>query len=248
MSLVDAVAAAGSIPGAEATREVKKAYSEILSRHLAEEIAAGLRRYGFANVKPARGGPGEKEFQGGLGPKKVDVSFADEQHGLMLAVSVKCISFAPFGKNLKNRFSDLCTESITLHMRFPYSLICCLFALPEEADCDDAMSSQGVGLRRQESTFRRAMRLFGTIAGRRAYSDPDEKFEDFTMLRFRPAGSNREGPRVTLVDCLTEEVIGEKEYYQKVRDLYNLRNPHAPVGGDEEEVLMEELFPEWESD
>ncbi len=86
MSLLDAVTATGPIPADHASREVKKAYSERLSRHLAEEVAAGLRQLGFPRVKPLRGGPGEKEFQGGLGPKKVDVSYSDEQHGLLLAV------------------------------------------------------------------------------------------------------------------------------------------------------------------
>jgi hypothetical protein len=46
------------------------------------------------------GGAREKAFQGGLGPKRVDVSYADERHGLILAVSIKTITSEPFGKNL----------------------------------------------------------------------------------------------------------------------------------------------------
>ena len=114
MSLVDAVRAAGLRPLPSATRAEKKRYSEVLSAALAEEVADGLRNAGFPAVRPLRGGPGEKAFQGGLGPKKVDVSYSDERHGLLLAVSIKTITSPPFGKNLKNRFSDLCTEAITL--------------------------------------------------------------------------------------------------------------------------------------
>jgi len=136
MSLIDAVKATGPIPPNSASREEKKRYSEILSNHLAGEVAEGLRHVGFLSIKPMRDGPREKEFQGGLGPKKVDVSYSDEQHGLLLAVSIKSINFAPFGKNLKNRFADLCTEAITLHMRFPYSVICALFVFPHGADED----------------------------------------------------------------------------------------------------------------
>ena len=110
MSLVDAVIAAGPIPPLTAAQADKKRYSEVLSAHLAIEVGEGLRAIGFDTVKPSRGGPGEKAFQGGLGPKKVDVSYSDEQHGLLLAVSVKTICFSPFGKNLKNRFGDLLTE------------------------------------------------------------------------------------------------------------------------------------------
>jgi hypothetical protein len=140
MSLLDAVLATGDIPSDTASRAVKKRYSERLSHHLADEMADGLRAVGFKSAKPLRGRPGEKEFQGGLGPKKVNVSYSDERHGLLLAVSIKSISFTPFGKNLKNRFGDLCTEAITLHMRFPYSVICMLFALPVSADQDLARS------------------------------------------------------------------------------------------------------------
>ena len=79
MSLLDAVVSAGLIAEESAPQAIKKRFSEILSSHLAVEVADGLRQQGFPNVKPTRGGPGEKAFQGGLGPKKVDVSYADER-------------------------------------------------------------------------------------------------------------------------------------------------------------------------
>src|SRR5438445_71386 len=100
MSLVDAVSAAGAIPARSASRNDKKRYAEVLSQRLALEIAAGLRAVGFAGTAPVPGGPGEREFQGGLGPKKVDVSYADDRHGLLLAVSIKSITSEPYGKNL----------------------------------------------------------------------------------------------------------------------------------------------------
>ena len=74
MSLLDAVVGTGPPPGPEATQAQKKRYSEVLSAHLAQEVAEGLRKAGFKNVKPVRGGPGERAFQGGLGPKKVYVA------------------------------------------------------------------------------------------------------------------------------------------------------------------------------
>ena len=115
MALLDAVRAVGPIPASgkgKAAREARKRYAEQLARQLAWEVAENLRATGFKKVKPERGGPGEREFQGGLGPKKVDVSYADDRHGLMLAISLKSITSEPFGKNLKNRFYDLCPEAI----------------------------------------------------------------------------------------------------------------------------------------
>jgi len=228
MSLLDAVVAAGPMPEDGAAREVKKAYAETLSHKLAEELADGLRRVGFPKVKPFRGEPGEKEFHGGLGSKKVDVSYSDEQHGLILAVSVKSICFAPFGKNLKNRFGDLCTEAIGLHMRFPYATVCMLFAFPEAADADHTA-------RRTRSTFRRAARLLATVSGREGYADAGEKFELVTLLRFRPVTTGGAPAEITLIDAVTEAVLAEEDYFQRLLELHDIRNPHAALAEDLEE-------------
>ena len=227
MTLVEAVVRAGPLPGAEASQAEKKRYSEVLSSHLAQDVAEGLRRVGFKNVKPPRGGPGERAFQGGLGPKKVDVSSADEQHGLLLAVSVKTITAAPFGKNLRNRFADLCTEAITLHMRFPYGVVCALFAFPAAADAD-------VTKGRKTSTFRRAMKLMAAVGGREEYTGPGEKFENVTMMLFQPAGQKKGKPWVRLFNANGEAQIPESEYFTLLRDVYNRRNPNAPIGESEE--------------
>jgi hypothetical protein len=226
MTLLDAVVAAGVLPASDAKKEDKKRYSEILSQHLAQEVAAGLRTIGFEATKPRPGGPGERAFQGGLGPKKVDVSYADEQHGLLLAVSIKTITAAPFGKNLKNRFYDLCPEGITLHLRFPYSVVCALFCFPNAADED-------ITAGRRTSTFERAKKLLSTISGRQEYTDPGEKFENITMLLFQPLTQDSTiEPWVRLVDTITSKEMTDSEYYDTIRQIYNRRNPHSAIGED----------------
>jgi hypothetical protein len=138
-------------------------------------------------------------------------------------VSIKSISFAPFGKNLKNRFADMCTEAITLHMRFPYSVVCGLFAFPVTADSD---KTEG----RSISTFQRATKLFKTISGRKEYTDPGEKFENITMMLYQPI-VNADTPIWTkLFDCLSGEELSEDAYFSMLRNIYNLRNPHAVIG------------------
>jgi hypothetical protein len=225
MSLLDAVIAAGIHPSIDAKQSDKKRYSEILSQRLAEEVAKGLREIGFPNVKPLPGGPGERAFQGGLGPKKVDVSYADEQHGLQLAVSIKTITSFPYGKNLKNRFYDLCPEGITLHLRFPYSVICALFCLPSPAN-EDATD-------RKSSTFERSRKLLSTISGRREYTDPGEKFENIVMLLFQSRSDDLTVvPWVRLIETITGRELTEPQYFDSIRQIYNRRNPHAAVGDD----------------
>lgn len=219
MSLVDAVNRVGPIPPNEAIRSVKKRYSELLSKYLAEELAAGLRGIGFANTKPDRDGVGEKAFQGGLGSKRVDVSYSDEQHGLLLAVSIKTICFPQFGKNLKNRFADMCTEAITLHMRFPYSIMAGLFAFPVDANQDTSAL-------RKVSTYQRATKLFATISGRKQHVDAPEKFENFTMLSFQPVNENGEAAWIKLLDCKSATELAEDAYLLRLRSQFLERNPH----------------------
>jgi hypothetical protein len=231
MSLVDAVIEAGPIPPNSSPRETKKNFSEALSAALALHVAGGLRDTGFSGTRPFPGGPGEKAFQGGLGPKKVDVSFSDEQHGLLLAVSIKTINFPEFGKNLKNRFSDVLAEAITLHMRFPYSVVGTLFAFP-------AAANQDITPRRSSPTFAQAMRLLGTVAGREEYTDPGEKFEFVTLMLYQPLLDAGTQCWVKLFDAATQTEISEQVLHEQIRAIYNRRNPHAPVA--EEQVGEDE--------
>ena len=52
MPLLDAVIRAGAIPSDGALQKEKKRYSELLSHHLALEVANGLRAVGCPRVKP----------------------------------------------------------------------------------------------------------------------------------------------------------------------------------------------------
>ncbi|HLZ07937.1 MAG TPA: hypothetical protein VKT80_05065, partial [Chloroflexota bacterium] len=139
--------------------------------------------------------------------------------------------------NLKNRFGDLCTEAINLHMRFPYSVIGALFAMPEEADEDRTVQ-------RRITTFERARVLLGTISGRNDYSSPGEKFEDIVVMLFRPATTQVPDPSVKLYLATTSQDVrqelSEAEYFGRLRDIFNIRNPQTqigvePLGDDEEE-------------
>ncbi len=108
-------------------------------------------------------------------------------------------------------------------MRFPYSVVCCLFAMPAAAD-DDA------GGNRSASTFARATKLLATLSGRDDYTGTGEKFENVTMMLFQPATAGGAKPSVRLIDATTEREVTEAAYLKTLLDLYNRRNPHAMVG------------------
>lgn len=272
MSLKDAVIRAGVIPPDTASQADKKGFSEKLSHELAIEVADALREFGFGSIKPERlvidkgKHKGqikiikEKEFQGGLGPKRVDVSFSDDRHGLMLAVTIKTLNFpsfprikgsnpaefdfskkGKFSKNIKNRFGDLTTESITLHLRFPFAVVACLYVMPER-------SMEDKGDQMKSSTFERAAKLYGTISGRVAYGDPAEKFENVTLMLYRPLSdpARPENVWIRLYEAGSMNELSEAAYLTNLLEAYNQRNPHAMVGefADEDEVDFDEVPPE----
>ncbi len=202
MSFERAIELAGLIPSDDAHQVEKKAYSELLSRELAFEIAALLSaRKVFKAISPRRPkeipkllgsqkrlaalnkeSP-EKYFLGGFGRKKLDVSLADEQDGLLFALSVKTITSRDkrsgnYNKNFKNRFGDLCAEATSVHMRSPYTFMAGVFAMPTSAAFDNT--------KKRTATALRAIRYLKSISGRLSHEQSPEKFECMTFMLFDP--------------------------------------------------------------
>ena len=100
-----------------------------------------------------------------------------------------------------------------------------LFVFPVAADRD-------VTKRRKVSTFCRAKRLFATISERQEYTDAGEKFEDVTVILYEPLSVNGPEPLVRIFDTKTEQEFTEEENFLNLREIFNSRNPHATVGGD----------------
>lgn len=175
-----AVLAAGPKPADTAPAPTKKNWNEKLSNTLAPAIAAELRKRGMKETRPAPpatpGGPSgtERRLAGGIGAKKVDVSWATEESGLILACSVKTIMFRDqktnaYQKNVTNRRGDLLIEAVTLHRRFPYAVVAGFLFLDIGAETDHTT--------RRKSTFENIFPRFRLFTGRNDPSDRDEQFE-----------------------------------------------------------------------
>jgi len=79
-------------PSDDASRPDKKNFAEKLSRVLAQAFAAAFRARGMTECLPkAQDAPGpsggERRMAGGIGAKKVDVSWSTDTSGLILALS-----------------------------------------------------------------------------------------------------------------------------------------------------------------
>lgn len=96
--LLEALAPLAPKPPDTAKAATKKRYSELVSARTAVVFAEELRDRGLQGTRP--GGPGEtgtsgaeRRMSGGIGAKKVDVTWATEASGLLLAISIKSINF-----------------------------------------------------------------------------------------------------------------------------------------------------------
>lgn len=173
-----------SKPEDNAPAATKKRYSEEMSRVVALAIAEELRQRGMPETRPGLPGEiglsgAERRLAGGVGAKKVDVTWATEESGLLLAVSVKTINFRDgrarnFQKNLTNRRTDMLMEAVTLHRRFPYAVLCGMFFLDAGAGTD------GTATRRDTATnAHHRLRLF---TGRDDPAGRDEQFERLYLI------------------------------------------------------------------
>lgn len=187
-------------PADTASREAKRLYSEGMSAAVAVAIGAELRRRGCKEARPAEpgetGGSGaERRMAGGIGAKKVDVTWATEESGLLFGISIKTINFRDsttknFQKNLTNRRGDMLIEAVTLHRRFPYAVLAGLFFLDAGAATDHVRDDGGKERRR--STFLNAHQRLKLFTGRRDPHDRDEQFERFYLILVEasPGASN----------------------------------------------------------
>ncbi len=116
---------------------------------------------------------------GGIGAKKVDVTWATHESGLLLGISIKSINFRDlrtnnFQKNLTNRRGDMLFEGVTLHRRFPYAVLGGLFFLDAGAEHD--------GTNRRRSTFLNTHSRLKLFTGRDDPAGRDEQYEHLYIL------------------------------------------------------------------
>lgn len=192
-------------PADAARADEKKAYSEKLSAAVALVLAEELRRRGCREVLPRKPEPeaallpgllpkrapeasgAERRMAGGIGAKKVDITWATPECGLILGISVKTINFrdrasGTFQKNLTNRRGDMLMEAVTLHRRFPYAVLGGFFFLDKGAATDHESKVKTDGTSRRRSTFLNAHARLRLFTGRADPAGRDEQYERFYIL------------------------------------------------------------------
>lgn len=195
--LLDAIRGLGAKPPEKSSQATKKRYSERLSELAAYALADELRRRGMSGTLPERPGPGrasgaERRMAGGIGAKKVDVTWATEESGLLFAISVKSINWRDvrtrnYQKNLVNRRGDMLIEAVTLHRRFPYAVLAGFIFLDKGAAHDST--------ERRRSTFHNAHHRLKLFTGRPDPAGRDEQYERVYLILLE---SDPESPGFTI--------------------------------------------------
>ncbi len=230
--LIAAVKAVGAKPADSEPQATKKNWSQNLSNALAQALAEELRLRGMKEARPAPPGTvglsgAERRLAGGIGAKKVDVSWATDESGLIFACSVKTISFKDgatgnYQKNLTNRRGDLTVEAVTLHRRFPYAVLSGWLFIDIGAKRD--------GTKSRKSTFENAFPRLRLFTGRKDPSGREEQFERLYLLTLDPnpfspsiecyhvADNGKPIPLEQAMDELVD-LLGERNF-----DLYESEN------------------------
>ena len=105
----------------------KKAAQIRLSSALAKSLAGELE----ARIPKLKGRlvTEERKVAGGLRAVKADVSESHQLDGLRLAVELKPVNLA-VGRAIWNRFGDLRTFAVNLHLKFPFAVVGGVLVLP----------------------------------------------------------------------------------------------------------------------
>jgi len=233
-------------PALSADRSLKKNYAERLSRGIAAMFATALRP-NYPGITPRVTGEGQEAPVGAdHGRKKLDVKVWDDMLGLLVAVSVKTLTFRDwiakdsragrYTKNMVRNDHELRAEASVVHRRQPYSvLIGCLF-LPIDA-CDDGGAGGGA-----TSSFAHAVVTLRKRTGRRSADDQAELFERVYVGLFDLDGAERgtvqffdvaqPPPRVGRPRRV--DTVDLRAVVDAIRAIEQERNERAPVWGEPE--------------
>lgn len=198
----------------------KRQYSQDMSNAIAMAFGEELRRRGMAEALPGGLEGVERRMSGGIGAKKVDVTWSTEECGLLYSISIKTINWRDgssgnFQKNLTNRRGDMLFESTTLHRRFPYAVLYGFLFLDEEAGED--------GTPRRSSTYVNAHHRLKMFTDRSDPSGRDEQYERLfiALVSADPAGSRFQFFHVGRPD----QPIALEDIFDEAIELVADRNP-----------------------
>lgn len=125
---------------------------------------------------------GEREVGGGLRSVKADVSEVSLIDGLRLAVEIKPVHLA-VGRAIWNRFGDIRTFAVNIHLKFPFAVVGGILTVPTEERLRSGVDSEW---RPTSEVVSRAVGRFMRAGGRRTEGDAPHLLEGIAVVAFDP--------------------------------------------------------------
>ncbi|MGI8810093.1 MAG: hypothetical protein ACR2KK_20060 [Acidimicrobiales bacterium] len=123
---------------------------------------------------------GEREVGGGLRSVNADVSEMTVTDGLTLAVEVKPVHLA-VGRAIWNRFGDVRTFAVNVHLKFPFAVVGGVLTLPTT---ERHRSGDDVHWKSTTQLVDRAVGRFIRAGGRRTEGDAGHLLEGIAVVAF----------------------------------------------------------------
>ena len=171
--------------------------SQMLGRALADELRACLPQLDVT--------VGECKVSGGLRTVNADVAEIHPIDGLRLAIELKPVNLA-VGRAIWNRFGDIRTFAVNLHLKFPFCVVGGVLVIPtyEEAGTKEAATAEAAeaaeegdpeqlapefGASRRKDTrhlIRRAVGRLVRAGGRKTEGDASHLLEGIAVVVYDP--------------------------------------------------------------
>jgi hypothetical protein len=145
--------------------------SSALGKALVADLRATTNWQGDARV-------GERKVAGALRVVNADVSELHELDGLRLAVEIKPVNLA-VGRAIWNRFGDIRTFAVNLHLKFPFAVVGGVLAIP-------TYETTSRGRRSTIGLIQRAIERLRRAGGRQTEGDAAHLLEGIAVLVYDP--------------------------------------------------------------
>jgi hypothetical protein len=116
----------------------------------------------------------EAKIFGSHKTKSVDIAVLEEQNGPQVIVGIRS-QMSSVSKNILNYYEGITGDCISLHDRFPMSVLAYVYLLPKRP-IKPKNTSETINLERAESLFLR-------ITNRGDWRGPKDKYEHFAFLK-----------------------------------------------------------------
>lgn len=151
-------------------------------------LSQGLAAVTLADLR-ARVGPmadavaGERDVGGGLRTVQADVSEMTRTDGLTLAIEIKPVHLA-VGRAIWNRFGDVRTFAVNIHLKFPFAVVGGIMTLPTRERVRSGDDSQW---KSTTHLVERAVTRFVRAGGRETEGDAPHLLEGIGVVVFDEA-------------------------------------------------------------